>query len=192
MAPTVMQKMRGLSDRLAAEAKKETEKSDRCENQRKSFTWSSSALFTNRRETQRTSPSPHHELPSRHQSTIFLPHRLSTATSDTEYPSRWKLGRVRKPSPEDYHTESWISFHKKYSTKAHRTANMTFKEIEEQQRRELEPSIFVRCMCCFHPRSDQCDCGAARCDCNDASPKKSFASPNRPMHKRYVSTRYGK
>lgn len=186
-----MEKMRELCERLT-----ETEESNRCENKQKTLTWPSSIhgiMSTNRRETRRTSSSPHHELPPRHHTATILSHRLFTTTSDMMSPfPRCLLVRAPKPSSDDYLTESWTSFHEKYSSKAHRTANMTFKEIEKQQRRELKPSIFASCMCCFHPRLDQCDdCGAARCDCaNDVSPKKSVASPYRRMQKRNMSTRY--
>lgn len=180
MTPTVMKQMRELSDRSASETENKTGKWDRSESQRKMLTSLPCLLLSNRRDAQRTSPSPDHRLPPRHNSTVIPPLRLSATSSDMLSPfSRWMLVRVPNTSLDDYSKESWTSFHKKYSTKAHRTANMTFKEIERQQRRELEPSIFVRCVCCFHPRSDRCDCGDARCDCNDASPKKSFGSPDR-------------
>lgn len=174
----------------------EMEESDRCETKQKTLTWPSSVhgiMLTNCRETRRMSSLPHHKLPPRHHTATILSHFFLTDTSDMMSPfPRWLLIRAPKPSPEDYSTESWTSFHKKYSTKAYRTANMTFKEIEKQKRRELQPSIFARCMSCFHPRSDHCDdCGAARCACaNDISPKKSVASPYHHMQKRKMSVRY--
>ena len=194
MGPRVMEKMRELFER-STETETETEESYRCQTKQKTLTWLSSVnaiMLTKHRELRRISSLPYLELPPLHPTAMILPHRVVTTTSDVMSPFPcWLLIRPPKPSPDDYVIESWTSFHKKYSTKAYRTANMTFKEIEKQQHRELQPSMFARCMCCFQPRLDQCDdCGAARCGCaNEVTPKKSVASPYCREHKRKMSAR---
>ena len=166
-----MEKMRQFSQRLT-----ETEELDRYESEGKTLTWAPSV-----RDNARTS---RHEARSWHHDTVVpdCP-ESNTINHPTDVMSiRWLSSRSpRSPFRSDaIQVESWSSFHKKYSSKEFRTANMSLLEIEKQQRRERRPSLCGRITSCFRRRSDQCGCGMpSRCDgvCNRDSPIKKQLLP---------------
>lgn len=73
--------------------------------------------------------------------------------------------RTIDPNAEEYHVESWSSFHKKYSSSSYRAANsMTFSEIRKQQKRKVKPSWKQRILQRLSGQSQCASCGSIQCD----------------------------
>lgn len=162
--------MREFSSRPA-----KTDSSGRPENDQKTLQWApnvrDSTNFSHHKSHQALNTSVS-SPPSRHRQKA-IGYSLFVDPTDNKRMSpslpRWLVSCGKKtidPDADDYHVESWSSFHNKYSSHSYRAAhNMTFSEIRKQQRRKVTPSLTERIVQRLGGQANQCvHCGAAQCD----------------------------
>lgn len=128
---------------------------------------------------------------------VFVDSSHKASTNMSHFLPRWLVScgkRTINPNTEEYHVESWTSFHKTYSSESYRAAHsMTFSEIRRQQRRKAKPSLTERILRRFGGQRDKCvNCGAPHCDggCSIYSTVSSKASSKKNKQSSSLFRRY--